>query len=80
MSTRLRPGRIVRSTLALLAFIFLPLACWFLWSDWRRYWPNALGLGVVSALFLRAAVDRRPGSWMSIIDDIGGPANPDVPR
>ncbi len=74
----LRPGRVVRFTLALLAFIFLPLACWFLWTNWHRYWPNALGLGIVSALFFRFATDRRPGSWMSFVDDIGGPANPDA--
>ena len=79
MSSRPRPGRIVRSTLALLAFIFLPFACWFVWADWRRYWPNALGLGIVSAAFFWLATDRRPSSWISIIDGLDGPANPDAP-
>lgn len=78
MSSRLRPGRVIRSTLALLAFIFLPIACWFVWLDWRRYWPNALVLGIVSVVFFRLATDRRPRSWISVIDGLDGPANPDA--
>ncbi len=78
MAFRIPPGRILRGALALMGILFLPIAVWFLWSSWRRYGLNALALLFVSVLFLWLANDHRPDSWLSALEDSGGPANPDV--
>jgi hypothetical protein len=65
----------LRSALAFFGIIFLPLAIWFAWANWRRYWPSSLGLIAISAVFLVLAFDRRPNSWLSWIDDLGGSAD-----
>ncbi len=70
--------RIVRGALTVLAVLFLPLAIWFAWSGWRKYWLSVLALVAVSAFFLWLANDHRPEGWLSSIDDSGGPANPDA--
>lgn len=78
MGPRFRPGCIVRSTLALLGVLFLPLAVWFAHAGWTRWWPRVVGLAVFGVLFLLAAVDRRDRSLLGILDDLGGSANPDA--
>lgn len=79
MASRLRPGCLVRSTLALFGVLFLPLAIWFAHSNWRRYWFHSAGLALVGAVFLWLALGRSP--FIDALDQAsgGGPANPDAP-
>lgn len=65
-----RPGCLVRGALATLGILFLPLACWFAYANFRRYWTDALSLFLIAVLFLWWAIDRREDSWISAVDDI----------
>lgn len=68
----------MRSTLALLGILFLPLAVWFARANLHRYWPRALGLAVFGILFIVLAFDRRDRSVLAMLDDLDGSANPDA--
>ena len=76
MASSLRPGCLVRSTLALLGVAFLPLAVWFVYANWRLYWGESLVLFSVGLIFLHFATTREEGSWITMLDDLDGPANP----
>ena len=67
-----RPGCLLRSMLVTLGGLFLPLALWFAYVNWHRYWGNALGLLIVGVVFLRIGLNRDEDSWLSTIDDLGG--------
>lgn len=66
-----RPGCLVRSALVLFAMLFLPMAIFFLYRDWRRYWFESTVLIFVSVVFLAAGLNRDEDSWISAIDDLG---------
>jgi len=66
-----RPGCVVRSALIIFALLFLPLGCWFAYANFRRYWPDALSLIVISVVFLWWALDPRDDSWIASIDELG---------
>ncbi len=70
-----RPGCVVRSALVTFGLLFLPLAIWFAWANWRRYAGDAMALVVVSVVFLRLGLSRDDDSWISAIDDLGVPVN-----
>lgn len=70
----LRPGCLVRSTLAVLGIAFLPLGVWFVYANWRLYWAQSLVLLSVGLIFLRFATTREEGSWITMLDDLDGPA------
>ncbi len=53
------------------AILFVPMAIWFAYANWRRYWGESLVLMAVSILFLRWAFSRGEDSWLSSIDEIG---------
>lgn len=67
-----RPGCVLRSALVSFGLLFLPMACWFAYSNFHRYWIDALALFVISVVFLRWGLTRDEDSWMSVIDDLGG--------
>lgn len=71
----LRPGCLVRSTLAVLGIAFLPLGVWFVYANWRLYWGQSLVLLSVGLIFLRFATTREEGSWITMLDDLEGPAH-----
>lgn len=75
MPSSMRPGCVVRSTLALFGILFLPLAVWFAYVNWRRYWGDALVLLSTGLIFLRLATTRDESSWISALDDVGEPGN-----
>ena len=66
---RFRPGCILRSTLAFLGIVFLPIAVFFLWS--RQNVRDGVILLVFSVVFLALAFDRREKSWLGSIDELG---------
>lgn len=68
-----RPGCVVRGALVTLAVLFLPLACWFAYANFSRYWVDSLALFAIAVLFLRWALDRSDDSWLSAIDELRGP-------
>lgn len=53
------------------AVLFLPLAIWFAYANFRRYWGESLVLISVSLLFLRLAFSRDDDSWLAAIDELG---------
>jgi hypothetical protein len=57
--------------LVTLGILFLPLAIWFAYANWHRYWGNALALAIVGLVFLRVGLNRDEDSWLSSIDDLG---------
>ena len=65
-----KPGCLVRSSLAVFGVLFFPMALWF---AFRRLWLEAFVLGVISILFMRLAFDRSDDSWLSAVDDLEGP-------
>lgn len=66
-----RPGCVIRSALVMFAVLFLPLAIWFAYANFRRYWGESLVLISVSLLFLRLAFSRDDDSWLAAIDELG---------
>jgi hypothetical protein len=68
-----RPGCVLRSALVLFGVSFLPLACWFAYVNFHRYWVDSLALFIIAVVFLRWGLTRDQDSWMSAIDDLGGP-------
>lgn len=66
-----RPGCVIRSALVIFAVLFLPMAIWFAYANWRRYWGESLVLMSISILFLRLALSRDEDSWLSTIDELG---------
>ncbi len=68
-----RPGRVLRAALVSFGLMFLPLAIWFAYANFHRYWLNALALFVVAVAFLRWGFSRDEDSWVSAIDDLDGP-------
>jgi hypothetical protein len=62
--------------LVVFALIFLPMSIWFAYSNWHKYWLRSAVLFAVSGAFLWLAFSRSERSWISAIDDLGGP-NPD---
>ena len=70
--TRLpRPGCLLRSALVLFGVLFLPMAVWFAYASWHRYWLDSLALLIIGVVFLRLGLSRDEDSWMSTIDDLG---------
>lgn len=72
-----RPGCIVRSTLASLGALFLPLSIWFGFGKRHHYWMESIGLFVAGVGFLYLALSRE-SALLQAIDDLSGPANPDA--
>ncbi|HEY4131550.1 MAG TPA: hypothetical protein VGM50_13105 [Gemmatimonadaceae bacterium] len=68
-----RPGRVLRAALVIFGVLFLPMACWFAYVDFRRYWINSLALFIIGIAFLRWGLTRDEDSWVSAIDDLDGP-------
>ncbi|HVX38686.1 MAG TPA: hypothetical protein VHB25_03850 [Gemmatimonadaceae bacterium] len=66
-----RPGCVIRSALVMFAVLFLPMAIWFAYANWRRYWGESLVLISVSILFLRWAFSRDEHSLLAAIDELG---------
>jgi len=67
----IRPSRLVRGALALLGVMFVPVAVVFLVTNPRRNWLSAGAMLFVSVVFLFLAFDRREGSWLAGLDDLG---------
>lgn len=64
-----RPGCLVRSTLALLGVLFVPLAIWFAVGKGReRHWLEVGGLLVAAVICFVLAFRR--SEWMDALDDI----------
>lgn len=63
-----RPGLLLRGTLVTFGGLFLPLAVWF---AWKRYWGQAIAVGVVAVVFLRTGLSRDEDSWIAAIDELG---------
>ena len=68
-----RPGCVLRSALVCLGLLFLPVAIWFAYANWRRNWGQSLVLLAVGLWFLKLGLSRDEDSWISSIDDLGGP-------
>ena len=71
-----RPGCILRSALVLFGLLFLPMAFWFAYANFRRYWIDATALFVIAVVFLRWGLTRNEDSWMATIDDLGDKGSP----
>lgn len=71
MSRLPRPGCVLRSALVGLGLLLLPVAVWFAYANWRRYWGQSLVLLAVGLWFLKLGVSRDEDSWISSIDDLG---------
>jgi hypothetical protein len=65
-----RPGCVLRSAFVAFGLLFLPMAVWFAYANWRRYWLDSLALFAIGVLFLRLGLSRDEDSWMSTIDDL----------
>jgi hypothetical protein len=61
---------VLRSALVLFGLLFLPMACWFAYSNFHRYWPDALALFIIAVAFFKWGLTRNEDSWMSAIDDL----------
>lgn len=72
MSYLARPGCVLRSALVTFGALFLPMAIWFAYMNWHRYWDRSLILFAVSTAFLWLGLSRREDSWMSAIDELSG--------
>jgi hypothetical protein len=68
---RLKPGCLVRSTLAVFGVIFLPAGAWMLYVSPGTRWPEALVLLSLSALAIRFAV-ARDSALLAAVDRLGG--------
>jgi hypothetical protein len=66
-----RPGCVLRSALVLFGVLFLPMAAWFAYVNWHRYWRDSLALLIIGIVFLRLGLSRNEDSWISTIDDLG---------
>jgi hypothetical protein len=64
-----RPGCLVRSTLALLGVLFLPLGIWFLRDEKHRYWTQSVALFVGAVLCFYLAF-RRDNWLMAALDGL----------
>lgn len=71
MASLPRPGCVLRSALVGLGLLFLPLAVWFAYASWRRYWGQSLVLFGIAVWFLKIGLSRNEDSWISTIDDLG---------
>ena len=66
-----RPGCLVRSTLALLGVLFVPLGIWFLRDDRHRYVIESVAL-FVGALLCFYFAFRRDSALMRALDGLDG--------
>jgi len=62
-----RPGLVVRGALVTFGAIFAPLAVWF---AWKRFWIDAVVLGVIAGWFLKTGLSRDDNSWIAAIDEL----------
>lgn len=67
-----RPGCILRAALVLFGLLFLPMACWFAYTDFHRYKIDAIALFIISIAFLKWGLSRDENSWTAMIDELGG--------
>ena len=65
-----RPGCVLRTSLVLFGLLFLPMAIFFAYESWTRYWGRATVLGVVSVVFLWLGLSRNENSWVTMVDDL----------
>ncbi|HEY4305821.1 MAG TPA: hypothetical protein VGM82_15215 [Gemmatimonadaceae bacterium] len=63
-------GCLLRATLVMFGFLFLPMAVWFAYRGFSRYWLESLALLMVGLLFLRLGLSKKDNSWLSLIDDL----------
>jgi hypothetical protein len=69
MSSLPRPGCLVRSTLALLGVLFVPLGIWFLRDGKHRYWDQSAAL-FVGAIVCFYFAFRRDSWLMTALDGL----------
>jgi hypothetical protein len=70
MSSLPRPGCLVRSTLALLGVLFVPLGIWFLRDGRHRYWTHSVALFIGAFVCFYFAF-RRNTRLMQALDGLG---------